>query len=636
MSAAAPKRVAGWRHMLRLLPYMRRHAGMVFVGILMQAGMGIAGTILPVVIGVVIDCVQGAAIPMAQLGRLGRLMLYVLPAYHPRTAHTVVMFCIAMLAVVSLKGLFSFWTRWILIGLSRDVEYDLRNDLLDHLVKMEPEYYVRNRTGELMSRCTNDLNSVRMVLGPGIMYSANTLATMVLALVLMFWLSPKLSVYVLLPVPVVALAVFFFGQKIHGLYGQIQASLAALSSRAQENLAGVRVIRAYAQEDAEMRGFDEPNREYIDRNLRLIYFWSLFLPMVQTLIGFTFLLVLWQGGRLVMLSRISLGELVVFYGFMVQLVFPMIALGFVTNIWQRGAASMGRLNYILDAKPGIDDRAARVEPGQEIRGEIELRHLNFRYPTTSPSGDRAAAAAATNGDGDGRRVDAALEDVTLEVPAGSTLAVVGPTGSGKSTMAALLARLWEAPEGTLFLDGRPVREWPLGELRRAVGFVPQDAFLFSKTIGENIAFGAEDASPERIRAAAEIAGIAAEIEDFPQGFETLLGERGITVSGGQKQRIALARAVIRDPKILVLDDALSSVDTDTEDRILRRLREFMRGRTTILISHRCSTVRHADQIAVLHRGRVVELGTHDELLERNGYYADLYQKQLLEEELERA
>jgi len=538
--------------------------------------------------------------------------------------------------VVSLKGLFSFWTRWILIGLSRDVEYDLRNDLLDHLVKMEPEYYVRNRTGELMSRCTNDLNSVRMVLGPGIMYSANTLATMVLALVLMFWLSPKLSVYVLLPVPVVALAVFFFGQKIHGLYGQIQASLAALSSRAQENLAGVRVIRAYAQEDAEMRGFDEPNREYIDRNLRLIYFWSLFLPMVQTLIGFTFLLVLWQGGRLVMLSRISLGELVVFYGFMVQLVFPMIALGFVTNIWQRGAASMGRLNYILDAKPGIDDRAARVEPGQEIRGEIELRHLNFRYPTTSPSGDRAAAAAATNGDGDGRRVDAALEDVTLEVPAGSTLAVVGPTGSGKSTMAALLARLWEAPEGTLFLDGRPVREWPLGELRRAVGFVPQDAFLFSKTIGENIAFGAEDASPERIRAAAEIAGIAAEIEDFPQGFETLLGERGITVSGGQKQRIALARAVIRDPKILVLDDALSSVDTDTEDRILRRLREFMRGRTTILISHRCSTVRHADQIAVLHRGRVVELGTHDELLERNGYYADLYQKQLLEEELERA
>jgi ATP-binding cassette, subfamily B, multidrug efflux pump len=633
--AAAPKPVSGWRHTLRLLPYVRRHTGMVFLGMVMQAGMGVAGTILPVVIGVVIDCVQGAAQPMAQLGRLGQWMLYILPAYRPRTVHTVIAFCIAMLAVVAIKGVFSFWTRWILIGLSRDVEYDLRNDLLDSLVKMEPEYYVRNRTGELMSRCTNDLNSVRMVLGPGIMYSANTLATMVLALILMFWLSPRLSIYVLLPVPVVAFVVFYFGRQIHGLYGKIQASLASLSSRAQENLAGVRVIRAYAQEEAEIKGFDEPNREYIERNLRLIYFWSLFMPALQTLIGFTFLLVLWQGGRLVMLNRISLGELIVFYNFMLQLVFPMIALGFVTNIWQRGAASMGRLNYILDAKPSIDDRAAVHEPAQEIRGEIELRHLNFRYPTMSPAGDRAAAAP-TNGDADGRRSDATLEDVTLEVPAGSTLAVVGPTGSGKSTVAALLARLWEAPDGTLYLDGRPVRQWPLGELRHAVGFVPQDAFLFSKTIGENIAFGVEHASPDQIRQAADIAGIASEVEDFPLGYDTLLGERGITVSGGQKQRIALARAVIRDPKILVLDDALSSVDTDTEDRILRRLREFMRGRTTILISHRCSTVRHADQIAVLHRGRVVELGTHDELIERNGYYADLYQKQLLEEELERA
>src|SRR5580704_8092674 len=356
--AGAPKRIPGWRHMLRLVPYVRRHTGMVLFGMLMQAGMGIAGTILPVVIGVVIDCVQGAAQPMAQLGRMGKWMLYVLPAYHPSTAHTVITFCLAMLAVVALKGVFSFWTRWILIGLSRDVEYDLRNDLLDRLVKMEPEYYVRNRTGELMSRCTNDLNSVRMVLGPGIMYSANTLATMVLALILMFWLSPRLSIYVLLPVPIVAVSVWLFGRQIHSLYGKIQASLAVLSAKAQENLAGVRVVRAYGQEEAEIRGFDGPNREYINRNLRLIYFWSLFMPLLQMLFGLTFVLVLWLGGRQVILHRITLGELIAFYNFMARLIFPMVALGFVTNIFQRGGASMGRLNYILDSEPKINDAAA--------------------------------------------------------------------------------------------------------------------------------------------------------------------------------------------------------------------------------------------------------------------------------------
>jgi ATP-binding cassette subfamily B multidrug efflux pump len=624
------KRVSGWAQLTRLYPYVARHKLEVLIGLITQIGMGITGTLLPLIIGAIVDCIKGAEAPLAQLGRLTQISLgFLLPYYHPRNSHTIAIFCTALILICALQGIFSYWTRQILIGLSRDIEFDLRNDLLAKLVLMEPEFYVRNRTGELMSRCTNDLNSVRMVLGPGIMYSANTIATMVLAVVLMFWISATLSVYVLLPVPVVAVTVWLFGRQIHALYGKIQASLAVLSAKAQENLAGVRVVRAYGQEEAEIRGFDSPNREYINRNLRLIYFWSLFMPLLQMLVGLTFVLVLWQGGRQVILSRITLGELIAFYTFMTRLIFPMVALGFVTNIFQRGGASMGRLNYILDCEPQINDAGVPGDKTGEIRGEIEFRNLTFTYPTvrSDVDGAKTNGNAATN--------QPVLQDISLCIPAGSILAIVGPTGSGKSTLASLIARLWEAPPGTLFIDGRPIREWPLETLRRAVGYVPQDTFLFSETLRENVAFGVDSATDEEVHNAADVASIAAEIGEFPAKFDTMVGERGITLSGGQKQRAAIARAVIRDPKILILDDSLSSVDTGTEERILKRLDAILRQRTTILISHRVSTVQHADQIAVLRDGRVVERGTHAELLARGGYYADLYHKQLLEEELER-
>jgi ATP-binding cassette, subfamily B, multidrug efflux pump len=527
--------------------------------------------------------------------------------------HRLSTYGLVLLAIALAKGIFQYLTRSILIGVSREIEFDLRNDLFRHLESLSSSFYQRTRTGDIMARATNDLNAVRMLLGPGIMYSANTIVFTVGALIFMRSISFRLTLYAFLPLPIVSVAIQYFGRRIHERFERIQAMFSEISARAQENFSGARVIRAYVQEEAEIAEFEMANQEYIARSLKLVRLMGMLWPTLETMLGLAIVLVLWVGGREVILGRMTPGDFVAFNTYMVQLTFPIIALGWVINIFQRGTASMLRINELLVEKPEIADSADTAVAGlgiTSIQGAIEFRKLNFAY--------------------NGATV---LHDINLKIPEGSSLAIVGPTGSGKTTLVNLIPRIYDAAPGTVLIDGRSVRDYPLEVLRQNVGFVPQETFLFSDTIRENIAFGVMGASDEAIRAAAQAASIADDIESFPEQFRTLVGERGITLSGGQKQRTAIARAIIRNPRILVLDDALSSVDTQTEDKILNHLREIMRGRTTIFISHRVSTVRNADRIAVLYGGRIVEMGTHDELLARNGYYTDLYNKQLLEEEL---
>ena len=526
------------------------------------------------------------------------------------TRQKLVTYALLILAVAGTKGIFQFLTRWIVIGISRNVEFDMRNDLFRHLEKLSLSYYQRTRTGDIMARCTNDLNAVRMLLGPAVMYSANTIVFTTGAMFFMWHINHRLTMYAFLPLPVVSITIQYFGRKIHERFERIQAMFSEISARAQENFSGARVIRAYVQEEAEIAQFEAANLEYIGRSLKLVRLMGMLWPTLETMLGLAVVMVLWLGGRRVLSGSMSLGDFVAFNTYMVQLTWPIIALGWVINLFQRGTASMGRINEIFEEQPEIVDNPAVTEAGLQVRGEIEFRNLSFGY--------------------NGNEV---LHNVNLHIPAGSSLAIVGPTGSGKTSLVSLIPRIYDAASGSVLIDGHPIREFPLETLRRSIGFVPQETFLFSDSVRENIAFGKSGATDDEVKAAAEGASIAGDIEEFPDKYRTVVGERGITLSGGQKQRTAIARAIIRDPRILVLDDALASVDTHTEDKILGHLREVMGGRTTIFISHRVSSVRNADRIAVLHSGRIVELGTHDELLGRDGYYTELYNKQLLEEEL---
>jgi ATP-binding cassette subfamily B protein len=540
------------------------------------------------------------------------LQLAVDDLYRGVTSRKLASYALVLFAIALVAGVFKFLMRQVLIGISRRVEFDLRNSLFAHLQRLPLQYFQHHRVGELMSRATNDLGAVRMMLGPGFMYLVNTLAVGLASVALMLHISVKLTLLTLLPLPLVSFVVQFFGDRIHRRFEAIQELFAQISARVQENLSGVRVVRAYTREEHEVEAFAELNRDYVRRNLGLIHQWGIFYPALAFLSGVAALLALYLGGHEVMADRITLGQFVAFTVYLAMLNWPVVALGWVINLFQRGTASLRRLYEILDVEPAIRSRPAALRP-ERCEGAVEFRDLTYAYPGSNT---------------------AALVGFRLAVPAGSTVALVGRTGSGKSTALALLPRVFDPPPGTVLLDGHDVRDLDLDWLRSQIAYVQQEPFLFSATVAENIAYGAPDAARPDIEWAARVASLSADVARLPQGFDTRVGERGVTLSGGQKQRVAIARALLRRSPLLLLDDCLSSVDTETEEAILKGLRIEMRKRTSLIVSHRVSTVRNADVIVVLAEGRIAEQGSHDELLVHGGIYAELALKQRLEEELE--